>query len=103
MIDYIYHTEQDAQMRTKELWSKQRPSEDKEDKEEEEEEEPMDKNKFGRILFARLACTSNLCPDAGYSNKGSKSEMQVDIELERSDCYGDQRMIQPIITKVSAF
>ena len=42
MIDYIYHTEQDAQMRTKELWSKQRPSEDEEDEEEEEEEEPME-------------------------------------------------------------
>ena len=36
MIDYIYHTEQDAWMRTKEIWSKQRPSEDEEDDEEEE-------------------------------------------------------------------
>ena len=59
--------------------------------------------KFGQILFARLACTSNLCPDAGCSNKGLKSEMQVDIEIERSDCYGDQRILQPVNTKVSAF
>ena len=29
--------------------------------------------------------------------------MQVDIEIERSDCYGDQRIIQPVNTHVSAF
>ena len=29
--------------------------------------------------------------------------MQVDIELERSDYYGDQRIIQPVNTDASAF
>ena len=96
LIDYVYHTEQDAQMKTKELWFKQRPLDEEEDEEEEEEEKPMDENEFGHILFARLACISNLCPNAGYSNWGLKSEMQVDIELDHFDYYGDQRIIQPV-------
>ena len=91
IIDYRSHTEQDAQKKTAELWSRQRSSE-----EEEDEEEPMDKDKLGAILFARLACISHLCPDASYSNRGLESEMQLDIALDRYDYYGDESNIQRV-------
>ena len=86
-----HRTEQDAQKKTKILWYRQSSSDGEED-----EEDVVDNDVDGRlsqILFARLACISNLCPKAGYSNKRLKSEMQLDIEL---DCYGDESNIQAV-------
>ena len=95
IIDHRPCTEQDAQKKTTELWSRQRSSQEDED-EDRDEEEPMDKDILGAILFARLACISNLCPHAGYSNRGLESEMQLDIELDRYDFYGDEGNIQRV-------
>ena len=97
IIDQRPCTEQESQKKTIELWSRHRPSE-----EEENEDEPMDKYKLGSILYARLACISHLCPDASYSNRGLESEMQLDIELNRYDYYGDERNIQRV-KNASAF
>ena len=95
MIDHRPCTEQDVQKKMTELWSRQRSSKEEED-EDESEEEPMDKDKLSIILLARLACISHLCPDAGHSNKGLELEMQLDIELDRYDYYGDESNIQRV-------
>ena len=109
MVDRRPCTEKDAQMKSAERWSRLRSSkknreeededEDEDEDEEEEDEEPMDRDKLGIILYARLACISHLCPDAGYSNSGLESEKQLDIELDRhgyGDYYGDESNIQRV-------
>lgn len=71
MMDYFPHTEQAAQRKTKDIWSRKHSSGEEED----EDEEPVRDDKLAEILFARLAAISALCPTAGYSNRGLKSEM----------------------------
>ena len=91
VIDRRPCTEQDTQKNTTELWSRHCSSE-----EQENEDEPMERYKLGSIPYARLACISHLCPDASYSNRGLELEMQLDIELDRYDYYGDERNIQRV-------
>ena len=98
--DHLSAAEQAAQKKTKEPWSRQRSSEDEED---EDDEEPIDTKKLSQILFARLACISNLYPDADYINRGLKAEMKLDIELDHYDFCSDERRIQPVERDASAF
>ena len=103
IVDHRPCTEKDAQMKSAERWSRLRSlkknREEEDEDEEEEDEEPMDRDKLGIILYARLACVSQLCPDAGYSNRGLESEVQLDIELDRygyGDYYGYESNIQRV-------
>ena len=61
-MDFYPHTEQAAQLKTKEIWSTKLFSEDEED---EDDEEPVRDDKLGEILFARLAAFSCVASLAG--------------------------------------
>ena len=86
------HTELETQKATEDLWLKRRDSED--------EDDIVLKHRLPEINFARLCCISQLCPNAGYSNRGLTSESDLDVEF---DFYGNQSDIQPVQDNASAF
>ena len=85
------HTELETQKATEDLWRKWDP---------EDEDATRLKHRLPDINFARLCCISQLCPNAGYSNRGLISESELDVEF---DFYGNQSDIQPVQNSASAF
>ena len=98
-MNWVLRSEQDTQIPTKELWFRQRSSDEEED---DDETEAMTEDKLGEILFARLACISNLCPDAGYSNRGLQSKIQLDTLLDRYDIDNEESNV-PSVQDASVF